>query len=121
MRVFLVMGVLPVCLAAAPSVHDLDAQYRFSCAQCHGLDGTARNPAGLRLPGRVLADRKWLGQQKDEDLLRSILEGKGAMPSFKHKLGREEALGLLSEIIRPLARRARKDPRPGSGAEKPGE
>ena len=61
------------------------------------------------------------GKQKDEDLLRSILEGKGAMPSFKHKLGREEALGLLTEIIRPLARRARNDPGSGPGAKKSGE
>jgi mono/diheme cytochrome c family protein len=55
----------------------------------------------------VLADRKWLAQQKDETLLQSILNGKGAMPSFKHKLTAEEAKRMLTEIVRPLARRAR--------------
>lgn len=105
--VILVVGLASVRLLAGPSVHDLDAQYRFSCAQCHGLDGTSRSPSGARLPGRVLADRKWLAKQKDEDLVRSIMEGRGAMPSFKHKLTQEEAKRLLTEIVRPLARRAR--------------
>ena len=85
----------------------MEAQYRFSCAQCHGLDGTSRSPAGERLPGRVLADRKWLVKQKDEDLIRATLDGKGAMPSFKHKLTAEDVKRLLTEIVRPLARRAR--------------
>jgi mono/diheme cytochrome c family protein len=103
----LAAGMLSVWLFASPSVHDMEAQYRFSCAQCHGLDGTSRGPAGERLPGRVLADRKWLAKQKDEDLVRTILDGKGAMPSFKHKLSPEEVKRLLTEIVRPLARRAR--------------
>jgi mono/diheme cytochrome c family protein len=100
-------GLLPVWLSAGPSVHDLEAQYRFGCAQCHGLDGRSRSPSGEPLPGRVLADRKWLAKQKDEDLLRSILSGKGAMPSFQHKLTPEEAKRLITEVIRPLARRIR--------------
>jgi len=112
---FLAAWLLPVWLSAAPSVHDLKAQYRFSCAQCHGLDGTARGPSGLRLPGRVLADRRWLAKQKDADLARSILEGKGAMPGFKHKLSQEEALRLLTEIVRPLARKTRVVPKEGAG------
>ena len=103
----LAVGLLSLGLSASPSVHDLEAQYRFACAQCHGLDGTSMNPSGERLPGRVLADRKWLGKQKDEDLLQSILKGKGAMPSFKHKMTPEEAKRLLTGIVRPLARRIR--------------
>jgi mono/diheme cytochrome c family protein len=55
----------------------------------------------------VLADRKWLAKQKDEDLLQAILNGKGAMPSFQHKLTPEEAKRLITEVIRPLARRIR--------------
>jgi mono/diheme cytochrome c family protein len=92
--------------AAAPSVHDLNAQYRFSCAQCHGLDGNAKGPSGVRLPGRDLADRKWLAKQKDADLIASILNGKGAMPAFNYKLTPEDAKRLLTGVIRPMARRA---------------
>jgi len=92
---------------AAPSVHDLKAQYRFSCSQCHGADGKAKGPSGIRLPGRVLADRAWLAKQVDEALIASILEGKGAMPGFKHKLSPEEAKRLLAEVIRPMARQVR--------------
>ena len=105
--ILLVMGILPGWLSASPSVHDMEAQYRFSCAQCHGLDGTSLSPAGEKLPGRVLADRKWLAKQKDEDLLQSNLNGKGAMPSFKHKMTPEEAKRMLMEILRPMARRVR--------------
>ena len=105
--ILLVVGILPGWLSASPSVHDLEAQYRFSCAQCHGLDGTSQSPSGEKLPGRVLADRKWLAKRKDADLLQSILNGKGAMPSFKHKLTQEEAKRMLTEIIRPMARSVR--------------
>lgn len=94
-------------LLAGPSVHDLKAQYRFSCAQCHGLDGKAKGPGGIRLPGRVLADRAWLARQNDEVLVASILEGKDGMPGFKHKLSPEDAKRMLTDVIRPLARRAR--------------
>jgi mono/diheme cytochrome c family protein len=94
-------------LAAAPSVHDLGAQFRFSCSQCHGVDGKAKSPTGARLPGRVLADRAWLAKQTDAALVVSILEGKSAMPGFKHKLTSEDAKRMLREVIHPLARRAR--------------
>jgi mono/diheme cytochrome c family protein len=105
----LLVAVAGCCLHldAGPSVHDLKAQYRFSCSQCHGLDGKAKSPGGLPLPGRVLADRAWLAKQNDEVLVASILEGKDAMPGFKHKLTPEEAKRMLSDVIRPLARRAR--------------
>jgi mono/diheme cytochrome c family protein len=105
--VLVLAGLASTGVARTTSVHDLRSQYQFSCSRCHGLDGTAKGPGGIRLPGRVLADRKWLAQQKDEALLKSILEGKGAMPGFKYKLSLEEAKRMLSEIIRPMARRAR--------------
>ena len=101
------MGGGACLLIAASSVHDTEAQYRFACAQCHGLAGTSRSPAGVELPGRVLADRKWMAGQEPQALLRSILEGKGAMPSFKHKLSPEEARRLLTEVVRPMARKTR--------------
>ena len=85
----------------------MEAQYRFSCAECHGPVGTSLSPAGEKLPGRVLAERKWLAEQQDADLLQSILNGKGAMPSFKHKMTPEEAKRMLMEILHPLARRVR--------------
>lgn len=101
------MGFGSCILAAAPSVHDLDAQYKFMCAQCHGLTGNSKSPSGVKLPGRVLADRRWLARQKNEDLLRSILEGKGAMPSFKHKMTPEETKRMIGGILRPMARKTR--------------
>ncbi len=106
-RAIMLGACLSVWAWASPSVHDLEAQYRFACARCHGLDGNALSPAGARLPGRVLADRRWLASRKDEDLLASILKGKGAMPSFRYKLTEEEAERLLREIVRPFARRRR--------------
>ena len=97
-------GGLP---AIGSSVHELGAQYQFLCAQCHGAAGTSRSATGMELPGRVLADRKWLGKQDVAALVRSIMEGKDAMPSFKYKLTPEEARRLLLEVVRPMARRSR--------------
>jgi mono/diheme cytochrome c family protein len=105
--VLLVAGFASARLWSGASVHDLDAQYRYSCAQCHGLDGTAKGPGGVKLPGRILSDKKWLAKQQEETLLASILNGKGAMPGFKYKLSLEDAKRMISEIIRPMARRAR--------------
>jgi mono/diheme cytochrome c family protein len=95
-----------LALQGASSVHDPKAQYAYACAACHGVDGTSRGPGGLRLPGRVLADRRWLAARTEPELLAAILDGKGAMPAFRGKLSQEEAKRLLNAVIRPMARKA---------------
>jgi len=91
-------------LAADSSKRDLAYFYRSNCAACHGVDGSARGTGGVRLPGRVLANAGWMGKQEDQALIRSIREGKGAMPSFKEKLAPDDCNRLLVEILRPMTK-----------------
>jgi mono/diheme cytochrome c family protein len=90
--------------AAAPSQpKDLKSFFQRTCATCHGPDGSGRAANGARLYGRNLADPKWQARQKDSDLEKLILRGKGAMPGFRGQLTEEEAKLMVADIIRPLA------------------
>ena len=106
--VSLALAVGCAALAAGSPGRDLAYLYRSTCAACHGLDGTAKGPGGVRLPGRALANAGWLARQEDQALIRSILKGKGAMPSFKEKLTPEDCKRLLTEVVRPLAKPGRR-------------
>lgn len=84
---------------------DVKLFFQRTCAACHGLDGSARGLNGQKLPGRVLSDARWQGSKKDSDLVKSILKGKGGMPSFQAQLSEADVETLVAEVIRPLAAR----------------
>lgn len=81
--------------------------FRTECSACHGLDGLSKGPSGTRLPGRILADGTWLSKQEDSSLLKSIQNGKGAMPSYQGRLKPEELNGLV-RYIRSLVKPKKK-------------
>jgi len=91
-------------LAGAEPQRDLAYFYRSACAACHGVDGTAKGPGGMRLPGTVLANPAWMAKVSDEDLIKSMLQGKGAMPSFKEKLAPDDCNRLLVEILHSMTK-----------------
>ncbi len=101
--------LLLVCLALPLSaeVRDLKAFFQMRCAVCHGADGSGRGPGGLKLGGRNLLDARWLAKQKDDELVRSILKGRGAMPGYRRQLSESEARQLLAEVLRPVKGRRR--------------
>ncbi|HJV21942.1 MAG TPA: cytochrome c [Holophagaceae bacterium] len=84
---------------------DLALFYRRACAECHGQDGGARSPFGLRLAGRNLADHRWQAKTPDADMVKAILKGKREMPAFGASLSEEDAKRLVTEILRPMAAR----------------
>ncbi len=98
---WLLGGAFPGAAQAPPK--DLKAFFLRTCATCHGADGSGRAPTGQRLVGRALADAKWQAKQKDSDLAKIILLGKGSMPGYKGQLTEEEVKLMVSDIIRPLA------------------
>ncbi|MDE3245004.1 MAG: cytochrome c [Acidobacteriota bacterium] len=106
-KVFKIFMMLAGCSFALLPAQQKDVKLFFqrTCAACHGLDGSARGLNGQKLPGRVLSDARWQGSKKDSDLVKSILKGKGGMPSFQSQLSEAEVEALVSEIIRPLAAR----------------
>jgi mono/diheme cytochrome c family protein len=99
--------VIATCSLSLVSAEQKDMKLFFqrTCAACHGLDGSGRGLNGQKLPGRVLSDARWQGSKKDAELVKSILKGKGGMPSFQSQLSETEVEALVAEIIRPLAAR----------------
>ncbi len=103
-KVYLVMAGSSLALVSAEP-KDVKLFFQRTCAACHGLDGSARGLNGQKLPGRVLNDARWQGGKKDGELVKSILKGKGGMPSFQSQLSETEVEILVAEVIRPLAAR----------------
>lgn len=105
--VFKVLMLVTGCSLSLVSAQQKDVKLFFqrTCAACHGLDGSGRGLNSQKLPGRVLSDARWQGSKKDADLVKSILKGKGGMPSFQSQLSEAEVETLVAEIIRPLAAR----------------
>lgn len=95
-----ILGAIPASQAPRK---DLALFYRRACAECHGADGGARSPSGLRLAGRNLADHRWQSRTTDADMVKSILKGKHEMPAFGASLSEEDAKRLVTEILRPMA------------------
>ena len=99
-------------LLACASGHSFAAQekdvkvfFQRTCAACHGPDGSGKAINGQRLPGRIFTDARWQTKEKDADLMKSILKGKGGMPSFQSQLSEAEAEKMVAEVIRPFAAR----------------
>jgi len=103
-KVFIVITGCSLSLISAEQ-KDVKLFFQRTCAACHGLDGSGRGLNGQKLPGRVLNDARWQGSKKDAELVKSILKGKGGMPSFQSQLSEAEVETLVAEIIRPLAAR----------------
>ena len=103
-KIFLMMAGCSFSLMPAQQ-KDVKLFFQRTCAACHGLDGSARGLNGQKLPGRVLSAARRQGSKKDADLVKSILKGKGGMPSFQSQLSEAEVETLVAEIIRPLAAR----------------
>ncbi|MBM4280416.1 MAG: cytochrome c [Deltaproteobacteria bacterium] len=76
--------------------------YQALCARCHGAAGE-----GGALPGNVavpaLADAGLQGRLDDASMARSIALGKGAMPSFRTELNRDQLAGVIA-YVRTLKR-----------------
>ena len=70
--------------------------FRAHCVKCHDEDGRGESSRDLmrRIPD--FTDPKWHLARSDHDLARSVLEGKGQMPSMKAKLGNLE----VSKVVR---------------------
>jgi mono/diheme cytochrome c family protein len=76
--------------------------YQALCARCHGAAGE-----GGALPGNVavpaLADAALQTRLDDAQMARAIALGKGAMPSFRAELNRDQLAGVIA-YIRTLRR-----------------
>lgn len=84
-------------LLAGSNVHHGREVFLRYCAGCHGFNGFAFYPYA---PSFAMGDRMHKG---DAELMRSILNGRGAMPSWDNKLPRpwlRDALAYLRHMNR---------------------
>ena len=67
--------------------------YQANCAACHGQKGYGDGPAGKQLsprPANLSSLMRMSGRARDDYLMWTISEGRGAMPQFKQALIEEE-------------------------------
>jgi mono/diheme cytochrome c family protein len=78
------------------------ALFRRNCQTCHGADGKGAEAQRAKLthvPDFTRAT--WQAKRRDEQLLASILDGKGSqMPPFSDRLSSEEARQLVAHVRR---------------------
>lgn len=80
--------------------------FKTYCAACHGKEGKGNGPAAQALhPAPAnLADPAFQEARTDDQLMTVILQGKGAMPSFKAQLNPEQVHELVL-YLRTLVRK----------------
>jgi mono/diheme cytochrome c family protein len=110
-------GGLPRFAAASPKqpskengrTADPAACYRKNCHRCHGADGKGTEAREGGVPTPDFTRRSWQEKRTDDQLLVSILDGKGTdMPAFQDKLSNQEAKALVSHVRKfgPQAKKA---------------
>lgn len=114
----LVMTVAGVSEAAPAADAGADGakQFKKSCAACHGADGRG-SPAMAKMlkvkPETMnLLDEK-VSAKTDEELAKTVMEGRGKMPAYKSKLSSaqlKEVLGYLRGLMKAAAEAAKKKP-----------
>ena len=85
-------------LSAAP---DAAAIYKNKCQMCHAANGSGDTPTGKSMKVKDLRSEE-VQKRKDEEIEKSIENGKGKMPAFKTKLSDVE-IDALVKYIRDLA------------------
>jgi mono/diheme cytochrome c family protein len=110
MKTLLILAISSlVCLpaftssAADTETKDLRLYYQQHCAGCHGSDGAALSSEGKRLKGEDFTAAGFRKDTDDAGMVNVILKGKFfglAMPAFKNDLSKEEALRMVTEILR---------------------
>ena len=103
----LAFAVAPLAFAAepaptaAPVPDDLGQDvYNARCATCHGRDGKAKTPIGVKLKTRDLTEGAAWKARTDAAIAKVIDEGTAdkAMPAYRGKFSAEETAALLKYL-----------------------
>jgi mono/diheme cytochrome c family protein len=85
----------PVSSAAAKGAEDI---YSRECAKCHGKDGRGKSMRGKMVHARDFTDAGWQSQITDDQIIKSITDGKDKMPAFGKKLSDGEIKSLVDVV-----------------------
>jgi mono/diheme cytochrome c family protein len=77
--------------------------YAQNCARCHGADGRGDPELKKTLPVKDFSDPVFLAKAQTDELVRTIMAGKGQMPSFGASLSLPK-MQSLSGYVRRLGR-----------------
>ncbi|HEY3496007.1 MAG TPA: cytochrome c [Polyangiaceae bacterium] len=75
--------------------------WQQNCTRCHGSLGRGDGPQGVPLRATDFSNAAWQGAVSDEQILKSIRDGKGAMPAFPLP---ESTLKPLVQLVRLFGR-----------------
>ena len=73
------------------------------CTACHGEDGSGQTPAGKALKAADLRSDA-VQKKSDEELIASVTNGRGKMPSFKSSLTPQQIHDAIA-YVRALAKK----------------
>jgi mono/diheme cytochrome c family protein len=85
------------------SVPDLKRFFQMNCVRCHGQDGSAVSPEGVRLKGLAFTSPEAMKGATDGDLAATIRKGVFfglTMPAFKDELSEADALLMVRAVVR---------------------
>ncbi len=74
----------------------VEITWRNQCASCHGVGGKADGPQAAMFKPADLSKDEWQEKVKDEEIAKTIKEGKGRMPKFD--LPDDVVSGLVARI-----------------------
>ena len=77
---------------------DGGALYSKSCASCHGADGKAQTAKGKLLNATNFTNPKWQNGTSDAKGIKTITNGRGAMPGYKKTLSGDEIKAVMSYL-----------------------
>lgn len=83
--------------------------YEQQCAACHGTNGDGKGPRGPEMAAQVwswargegpgiFTDANYMVQRNPSEISNAILDGHGAMPSFRGKLTKQQLDGLVDYV-----------------------
>jgi len=91
------MGLL---IAGAVTVRAAEAKENWDkyCTKCHGADGKGKTKMGEKFGIKDYSDAKVQEGLKDDDMAKSIKEGKGKMKGFGESLSDDEIKALVKYV-----------------------
>ena len=104
MKIRIFLTVLAGYAAMAAAAYKPSTLFVQRCAKCHGEDGRAQTPKGLKMKARDFTDAEFQKGKTDAQLIDSVTNGtEKDMPPFGKVLTAAEIENLVKEDVRGFA------------------
>lgn len=98
-----VESAVPALAVSSGALKGQEIYERF-CTGCHGDDGKAQTNFGrmMKPAPTNFYDGPWQGEQTEEAIVSTVIQGKGAMPAYKKEITDEGDLKALAQYVLSL-------------------